>query len=270
MKKRVAWFAMVVAAILVSWAMPFTDAVKAQEKLRYSCSAQVFEAFGKERIETFTKATGIEVDLFVTSSAAAVNRLMSGESDVASMARGGTYPFKEGGYVETPFCKDPLAIIINARGRLTNLTEEQLRDIFGKKITNWKQLGQPDQTILLVVPGKSTAAYENFGDLALKRKEIPYDIMTNLSTTALEVVKRFPAAISFVTQGAIGKAGGVKIVKVNGLSPRDKGYPYFQEFSFVTKGKPAGPAKAFIDFALSEKGREIIKKRGMLFIGAKE
>lgn len=270
MKRRVAWFAMVAATILVSWAMLFSAAVEAQEKLRYSCSAQVFEAFEKERLETFTKATGIEVDLYVTSSSAAVNRLMAGESDMASMARGGMYALKEGGYVEMPFCKDPLAIIVNARNRLINLTEEQLRDIFNKKITNWKQLGRPEAGIVLVVPGKSTAAYENFGHLALKRKEILYDIMTNLSPTALEVVKRFPAAISFVTHGAIGKAGGVKTVKVNGLSPKDKGYPYFQEFSFVTKGEPTGAAKTFIDFALSKKGKEIIEKRGMISIGQKE
>jgi phosphate transport system substrate-binding protein len=268
MKKRIAWFAMVVAAILVSWAMPFTG--KAQEKLRYSCSAQVFEAFEKERLENFTKATGVDVELYVSSSAVAVDRLMSGESDVASMARGATYPLQEGGYVETPFCKDPLAIIVNARNRLSNLTEEQLRDIFGKKITNWKQLGGPNQTIILVVPGKNTAAYENFSRLALKRKEIHYDIMTNLSTTALEVVKRFPAAISFVTHGAIAKAGGVETVKVSGLSSKDKGYPYFQEFSFVTKGKPAGAAKTFIDYALSGKGKEIIEKRGMIPIGLKD
>ncbi len=268
MERRIAWFAMVVATILSSWALPFT--AKAQEKLRYSCSAQVFEAFEKERLETFTKATGIEVDLYVTSSPAAVNRLMSGESDIASMARGGTYPLQEGGYVETPFCKDSLSIIVNARNRLINLTEEQLRDIFNKKITDWKQLGRPEAMIVLVVPGKSTAAYENFGRLALKRKEIQYDIMTNLSTTALEVVKRFPSAISFVTQGAVSKAGGVRTVKINGLSPKDKGYPYFQEFSFVTKGKPAGAAKTFIDFALSEKGKEIIEKRGMIPIGLKD
>ncbi|MGA3086428.1 MAG: substrate-binding domain-containing protein [Thermodesulfobacteriota bacterium] len=268
MKRRVTWFAMVVATIMVSWAMPFT--AKAQEKLRYSCSAQVFEALEKERIQAFTKATGIEVDLYVASSSVSIERLMSGLSDIASMPRGGTYPLKEGGYAETPFSKDPLAIIINARGRLTNLTEEQLRGIFSKKITNWKQLGGPNETIILVVPGRNTAAYENFGHLAMKQKEIHHDIMTNLSTTALEVVKRFPAAISFVTLGAIGKAGGVKTVKINGFSPKDKGYPYFQEFSFVTKGKPAGAAKTFVDFTLSEKGKEIIEKRGMIPIGPKE
>ncbi len=267
MIKRAAW-GMVFLAILASWS--FASEAKIQEKLRYSCSAQVFEAFEKERLETFTKISGIEVNLYVTSSPAAVNRLLARESDIASIARGGTYPLQEGGYVETPFCLDPLAVIINARNRLATITEEQLRNIFSRKITNWKELGGREAAILLVVPGKNTAAYENFGRLALKRKEIEYDIMTNCSTMALEAVKRFPAAISFVTQGAVGKAGGVKTVRINGLSLKDKGYPYFQEFSYITRGKPAGPAKAFVDFTLSEQGQEIIKKRGMKPVGPKE
>jgi phosphate transport system substrate-binding protein len=160
-----------------------------------------------------------------------------------------------------------LAIIVNARCKISNITEEQLRNIFNRTVTNWKELGGANETIMLVVPGKSTAAYENFGHLVLKRNVIQYDIMTNQSPTAIEVVKRFPAAISFVTQGAIGKAGGIKLIKVNGLAPRDKGYPYFQEFSFISKGKPTGTAKVFVDFALSDKGKEIIGRRGMIPVG---
>lgn len=265
--KRKFVFVMVFATILVSWVISPASAISAQEKLRYSCSAQVFEAFEKERIEAFTKATGIALDLYISSSAVAVDRLMSGQGDIASIALGGTYPLKEGGYIETPFCKDPLAIIVNPKGRVSNITEEQLRNIFNRTITNWKQLGGADEAIMLVVPGKNTAAYENFGRLAMKRKEIHYDVMTHLSPTAIEVVKRFPAAISFVTQGAIGKAGGIKLIKVNGLSPKDKGYPYFQEFSFITKGKPVGAAKAFVDYALSKEGKEIIGRRGMIPVG---
>ena len=44
----------------------------------------------------------------------------------------------------------------------------------------------------------------------------------------------------------------------------DKNYPFYQEFSFITKGKPSGSAKAFIDHAFSDKGREIIRKKGMV------
>ena len=263
MKKNVVWFAVVLTVLLAEWVQPFPS--MGQGKLRYSCSAQVYEAFERERLEAFNKATGMEVELYLTSSPVALERIMSGEADIAGVVRKRSQAYnKEPGMMEIPFSRDPLAIIVHPKNRLTNLSEEQLRDIFSKKISNWRQLNGPEEPILLVIPGKSTAAYENFGQMALKRKEIPFDVMTNLSTLALEVVKRFPSAISFVTQGAVAKTGGVKMVKINGVSPKDKGYPYYQEFSFVTKGKPAGGAKAFVDFALSEKGKAIIRDRGMV------
>jgi len=41
------------------------------------------------------------------------------------------------------------------------------------------------------------------------------------------------------------------------------GYPYYQVFSFVTKGKPTGAVKEFIDDVLSGPGTKIMLKRGM-------
>lgn len=264
MIRRVASVLLAATSILFLLTLLVTPAVQAQGKLRYSCSNQVYEAFDKERIEAFTKDTGIEVDLYVAPSAVSLSRLLSGLSDVASVAQGGPQVQKEAGTMETPFCRDPLAVFVHARVRVDNITSDQLADIFSRKITNWKELGGADEAIMLVVPGRNTAAYENFRFLAMKRKEIQYDITTHHSTLAIEVVKRFPTAISFITQGAIGAAGGVKMLKINGLAPGDKGYPFFQTFTLVTKGKPTGPVKAFVDFTLSEKGKALIEKRGMI------
>jgi len=264
MTRRVASVGMAATSILFLLTLLVTPAVQAQEKLRYSCSSQVYEAFDKERIEAFTKATGIEVEVYVAPSAVSLSRLLSGLSDVASVARGGgPQPQKEAGTMETPFCRDPLAVFVHARVRVDTITSDQLAEIFSRKITNWKELGGADEAIMLVVPGRNTAAYENFRHLAMKRKEIQYDITTHHSTLAIEVVKRFPTAISFITQGAIGAAGGVKMLKINGLAPADKGYPFFQTFTLVTKGKPTGAVKTFVDFTLSEKGQALIEKRGM-------
>ena len=79
----------------------------------------------------------------------------------------------------------------------------------------------------------------------------------------IESVRRFPGAISFIAQGAVADQGGIKKLSINGLFPDDEGYPYSQTFSFITKGKPKGAAKVFIDFAFSDKGRAIAKKRGL-------
>jgi len=264
MKARYVLAWMAVAGALVSWALMPGSTVSAQETLRYSCSAQVYEAFEKERLDLFTKQSNIKVDLFIASSSSAVNRLMYGVSEIAGTARGLYYPLVESGYVETPFCKDPLAIIVNSQCPVDNLSGDQLTQIFAGMIKNWKDVGGPDKEIAVVIPAKNTAACENFEKQAMRRKDINYDYMSYRSTGVIDLVKRLPLAVSFVAHGAAVNEEGVKIVKVDGLSCTDKNYPFYQEFSFITKGKPSGSAKAFIDHAFSDKGKEIIEKRGMI------
>jgi phosphate transport system substrate-binding protein len=254
----------VIAAITISWTLIPGSAVRAEEMLRYSCSAQVYEAFEKERLAAFTQATGIRVDLFVASSSSSVNRLMYGISDVASTARGLHYPLVESGYVETPFCQDPLAVIVNAKCLVTGISQEQLVAICSGQTANWLDVGGPDAPIVVVIPAKNTAAYENFVGQVMKREDIKYDYMSYKSTGVIEIVKCFPGAISFVAQGAAAKQVNIKALKIDGLLAMDKGYPFHQEFSFVTKGKPAGTVKRFVDFAFSQKGQEIIKRKGMV------
>lgn len=255
---------MVIAAFMVSWAFLPDSGVDAQEKLRFSCSAQVYEAFERECLQAFTKQTGIEVDLYIASSSSSVNRLMYGISDIASTARGLHYPLVESGYVETPFCRDPIAIIVNEKCPVNNISEEQLGEIFAGHYTHWRDVGGPDEPIIVVIPGKNTAAFDNFTSQVMKRKDIKYDFLSYKSTGVLDIVERFPFAISFAAQGAAAKHEGIKMLKINGLAPMAKGYPFYQEFSFVTKGKPSGYAKALVDFAFSHEAKELISKKGMV------
>jgi len=237
--------------------------VRAEQPLRYATSAQVYEAFGEKAIRVFEMNTQTRVALHVTSSSFAVNRLMNELADLACTTEGVYYRHKDYGYVEIPFCKDPIAVIIHPRNKIRNLTEAQLRGIFTGRITNWRDLGGPDHGIVLVVPGKNTAAYKNFDRQMIRRGEIIYDFMTYKSTMAIKAVKKFPYSISFIAQGAASRHSGIITLNIDGRSPKDAEYPYCQMFSFVTKGDPGGPAKAFIDFTFSEKGRAIILEGGM-------
>lgn len=264
MRMRSTIVSTVIGTILLSWIlMPGSTAI-AQEKMRYSCSAQVFEAFEKERLDAFTRETGIEVDLFVASSSSSVNRLMYGYSDIASTAQGLRYPEKESGYLETPFCKAPLAIIVNEACPLSNLSEAQLKGVFSGDLDNWKQVGGPDQPVIVVMPAKNTAAYQNMERMIMKRKSVKYDLMTYKSTMVIEAVKRFPGSISFAALGALANVKGVKTIRIDGMSPKDGTYPFYQIFSFVTKGEPFGLARAFVGFAFTAEGKAIIEKRGMI------
>ena len=261
--KRNIVIVIIMLAVLVSFTIISDNGpVWAKETIRYSCSAQIYDSLEKKRIAAFTKRTGIAVEVNICSSAAAVNSVRNDYSDIAATARR-LYPrHKEYGYWETVFSKDPMAVIVNAKNPVSSLSEEDLRDIFSGNIINWKEVGGPDKPILLVVPGKNTAAFKNFSRRPMQRALISYDIMTFKSTMAIQVVERFPDAISFIARG-VASHEGVKTLKIDGLHPKDGGYPYCQVFSFVTKGRPSGAVKQFVDDVLSGEGKEIMAKEGM-------
>ncbi len=263
MKRRTTkWIAALTASLLAG--VVFIAPAMAREALKYSCSAQIYEAFGQDRLDAFTKETGIEVELFVSSSGSALYRMMNGFSDLAGTTRGLYYRYKESGYVEIPFAKDPLAVIVNKKNPIEALSAEQLRDIFGKEITNWKAVGGPDAPIVVVTPGEETAAYKNFDRLAMDRKEIRYDFTSYKSTMAIKAVENFPHAVSFITQGTVVDNTAVKTLTIDGKGPKDADYPYFQTFYYITKGEPAGAVKAFIDFTRSDAGLSIMKQKGIV------
>jgi phosphate transport system substrate-binding protein len=263
MKKNSRLRLLVISTLLIGAGWLLHPPAVAKEILLYSSSAQVREAFGTDGLSAIMEKSGIEVDLFVGSSSAAIHRLMNGFADIASSAERLNLGYQEYGYVELPFCKAPLIVITNVKTPVRSISGEQLRAIFNGTINNWKEVGGPNQAIIRVIPERNTAAYKNFRQLALKRFDVKYDYMAYRSTAVVELVHRIPWSISFITQGAYTVNEAIRAIQIDGKSPDDPKYPYHQIFSFVTKGQPAGAAKTLVDFAFSDKGRNLIKKNGM-------
>jgi phosphate transport system substrate-binding protein len=244
--------------------MFITTAAVAQEKiLRLSCSAQVAEAIGPSGFHAFEQASGIKLEPHICSSEAAVYRLIHGHSDIAGTSEGLSYTQIDYGYVETPFCTDPIAVIVNSDMPINDINVHQLRMIFSGQISNWKELGGPDQNIMVVIPSQETAAYKNFNRRVMRYRGIRYDLMAYKSTNIIQVVGKFSTAVSFISQGAAFGKPSIKFLKVGQQPISEKEYPFQQVFSFVTKGAPSGAGKAFIDYWRSSSGQLIIKEKGM-------
>ncbi len=263
MKKNGITVALLLAVFVCTIALVCAGPVWAEESIRYACSAQVYDALENKRIEAFTKRTGIKVDVNVCSSAAAVNSIRNGYSDIAATARRLYSRHQEYGYWETIFSKDPMIVIVNRENPVSNLSVEDLRDIFSGNIAYWNEVaGGLERPVLLVAPGKNTAAFKNFERNLMQRAPIAYDILTFKSTMVAEVVERFPNAVSFIA-GGVANPGTVKTLAIDGVSPADGDYPYYQIFSFVTKGKPEGAVKQFVDDVLSGEGKKMMMEAGM-------
>lgn len=253
----------IVAVLGVIAAATVFSFAQASETLRYASSAQVHEAFGDEGLQAFSAETGVAVDLYVTSSKSALRRLMSGYADLASTVER-LHPISANyGYREIPFCRAPLAVITNVKTPVRSISPDQLRQVFTKEIDNWKALGGPDEPIFVVVPDKDTGAYANFGQLALRRSEVQYDLMVRRSTWVVKAVKRIPWSISFVGLGVNTRDEAIRTIKIDGAAPGDPNYPYHQIYSFLTKNDPSGPARKLIDFAFSPAGKALMLKNGL-------
>ena len=261
-RKKAVW-TWVLLIVLSGWIPAIVSQTWADEVLRVSSSAQVYDAYMKEAIPAFEEQSGIKVDVFISSSASSLGRLMNGMCDLATTVEDFQFRPGEYGYLEIPFCKDPLVVITHPAVPVENVTEEQVRGIFSGQIKNWKELGGADERIVLVVPGDSTAAYKNFVRQAMGSEEIVYDFMSYLSTVAVKAIQRVPYSISFIGQGVIAGQSGVKTLRINDRAPGDAGYPYHQVFSFAVKGNPTGLAKKFLDFTFSDKGQGMIRKKNM-------
>lgn len=265
MKKILCYVLASVAVALIGGLISGAVNACAGEAIRYAGSNQIYKAFDSDLIPAFTKATGIQVQIKTSSSGSAFYRLMNGYSDIAAIARKLYRKHEDYGYVQIAFCKDPLAVIANADCGAENLTEKQVQDIFSGDIANWKEVGGRDLPIMVVVPETGTAANKNFRRQIMRHKEISYAFSAYDSTMAIEAIKCLPiGAVSFIANGAVATEKQIKTIKIDGRLPKDSDYPYFQIFYYVTRGKPEGSLKAFIDFAFSEEGKQIMRQKGML------
>jgi phosphate transport system substrate-binding protein len=165
---------------------------------------------------------------------------------------------------------DGIAVIVNPKNTITNLTIEQIQAIYTGKITNWKELGGPDMNIVIISRDTSSGTYEVFYEIAMKKQNIIQNcIMVASNNAAVTSVKDTPGAIAYAGLGYLSSA--VKPLQINGVDPTFKNilsgvYPIARKLNMYTNGAPKGITKAFMDFVLSPEGQNIVEKQGFIKI----
>lgn len=165
-------------------------------------------------------------------------------------------------------CHDAIAVIVNPRNPISNLTSEQVRSIYSGRIRNWKQLGWIDRDINAVTREEGSGTRGAFEELVMNKTFIDDAVMVQDSNGAVrEVVGNDPYALGYISLGIVDSR--VKTVSINGISPsietvRNKSYGIVRPFLYLTSGKPTAQAQAFIDFVLSDQGQAILRKEGLV------
>ncbi len=119
--------------------------------------------------------------------------------------------------VEIPVARDGLAVYLNAENPVGELTVDQLRLIYLGTITNWKEVGGPDQRIILYGRENSSGTYSFFKDNVLKGKDFAAQTQTLPGTAAVvNAVAKDKFGIGY---GGAAYAKGVKYAKAQDRRP---------------------------------------------------
>jgi phosphate transport system substrate-binding protein len=213
--------------------------------------------------------TGISAMVNNTCDIAEVSREMK-ESEIKLVESKGFTPKK------IIVALDGLAVVVNPANKISELTIDQLADVFTGKIKNWKELGGRDAKIVLLSREVNSGTHVYFKEHVLRKgnadgkEEFAAEALLLSSSQAIaDEVSQNLDAIGYYGMGYItAKEKALKIAKEKNapaISPTmdnviSGAYPISRPLLMYSKGEPTGLVKSFIDYVLSPAGQEIVKK----------
>jgi phosphate transport system substrate-binding protein len=157
-----------------------------------------------------------------------------------------------------------------------SLTKEQLRGIYELEIKNWKEVGGADVPIKFYSHDKGKGVWEQFatwiyGDL--RKAPLPKsDILVN-GMDVRNTLAFTKGAISLASPNwangkdafalAIEDAQG-KPVEPNITTLSNRRYPMVRPLFVIFASKPVGSRKRFLEYLLSPKGQDILRKNDLI------
>lgn len=217
-------------------------------------------------------------------SGVGISSLLDGTTDIAMASRaikfGEKMELKKARkeLCETVVAYDALAVVVNPRNPVSNLTREQLEAIFRGKITNWKDIVDPvthrrgaDKKIIVYSRETSSGTYEFFKTSVLREKNYMAGVLSMPATGAIiQSVSQTEGAIGYVGMAYINphvKALSVSYDNRHFVYPdmqagRQHRYPIVRALYYYYTQDRAAAVKPFIDYLLSDAGQRIVMKTG--------
>jgi phosphate transport system substrate-binding protein len=169
---------------------------------------------------------------------------------------------------EIVVARDGLAVIVHPSNPLRGLKTGEVKQIFAGDVLHWKMFGGENRPITVVTREEGSGTRGAFQEMVMGRTRIFSGAITEDSNgTVREIVAHDPAAIGFISLGLVNDQ--VRALALDGAAATDANirngsYRLVRPFLFLSRGEPAGLAKEFIDFVLSDEGQDLVAKEGLL------
>ena len=230
-------------------------------------STSMEEVIGALGEQFMADNSGVSVTYNPTGSGAGIEAVSNGSCDIGLASRALKDEEVADGLKSTTLALDGIAIIVNADSAISDLTVEQIAQIFKGEVANWSEMGGADGAIACI--GREGGSGTRDGFESITGTEDLCVLSQELTSTGavIEAVKNNPQAIGYASLSAVKDS--VKALTVGGVAPSeetvlDGTYTIQRPFVLATRTGEAlsEAAQAFFDFATSADANEIIAAAG--------
>ncbi len=262
--------------LLITAALAAAVSVQAQSKLVIKGSDTLGAKLVPQLAEAYKAShPGVSFEIAAEGSTTGISAIIDGTAQIGMSSRRAKPTEMSAAQAKGVTMKptivafDGLAVIVNGQNSVTKLTKRQVEQIFAGDITDWSAVGGTPGRISIYTRNTSSGTYSDFKSLAMNNRDYAGSSqkMAGNEQIAAEVAKN-PSGIGYVGL-AYMEVPGIKVVSIDGAVPTEQGvtsrkYPFARPTFYYTNGEPTGEAQKFIEFTLSEEGRNIIKKVGFV------
>lgn len=148
-----------------------------------------------------------------------------------------------------------MAPVVNKEVGVTDITKEELIDIFTGETTNWKELGGQDQEIAVINRASGSGTRATFEKWGLDSAKTLQSQEQDSSGTVKKMVAETPGSISYLALSYIDDS--LQTLSIDGIAPSKEAiqtneWSIWSYEHMYTKGEPDAQVKAFLDYILSE------------------
>ena len=178
--------------------------------------------------------------------------------------------------------RDALVFIVNEDNPMQSLSQQQLRDIYAGKITNWKDVGGADSPIVAFQRSEDSGSQTLFQKLLIQGGELmqaPTELAPTEMGGLVDSIAEFnnsANAIGFSVYYYIDQMyskPGLRLLAVDGILPSnesiaDQRYPLCNEFYAAVRqdSGPDTPERKVYDWLSTDAGRACIEKSGYVAV----
>lgn len=216
------------------------------------------------------KYPNVKVTPEFTGSSAGLESLAAGSVDIGDASRALTDEEKASGAVENIVAIDGIATITDTENTVTDLKTEDLAKIYKGEITNWKDLGGPDESIVVIGREAGSGTRDAFEELVDVKDACKYAQELDSTGAVLAKAAATPGSIGYVSLDVVDDT--VSALKLNSVEPTEENilkgdYVLQRPFVMATKGEiseQSDTVKAFFDFINSDEGKAVIQQVGLI------